>query len=339
MTSYRNCLWTPIVLWVAVISGTAAGDGATNDLRGPAFSDPNERLEQREDWLARPIHHGKWAEDADIALVVGQGFELLLPIIQDYARSEGVDVAVKEGRCGNSRRMLGQKTIDIGGFCCPPATSDRLPGVRFHTIGVEPLAILVHEDNPVEDLTIEQVQAIFQGKARRWSEFSAGGEGPAMDLPIRPVVRLHCKARPGHWRLILDNEDLFSRDSSDAGTTPDMVIASVAQYSGAIGYETLNNLGRFDSSKKLKAVKIAGISPDDIEALAAGKYPFYRVHNLTTWDTENTANPKAGDLVRHIMAQMDAAGFRGNRYHVVSPKYLRQAGWKFQDDEVTGAPN
>lgn len=51
------------------------------------------------------------------------------------------------------------------------------------TVAHDALAVIVHGDNPVEDLTIGQLKDIFTGKITNWRE--VGGE----DRAIRPLVR------------------------------------------------------------------------------------------------------------------------------------------------------
>jgi len=324
---------------LAVVQGAAIGQNQNDGLEGPAFSDPDQAVVKPDDWIAQPVRYTEWAEHADVAIMIEQSFRFLVDSVQEYARANEIDVALREGRCGNSKQMVEEKTIDIGGWCCPPAVSDRLPGLRFHTLAIDALAIIVHEDNPLDELSIDQVREIFQGKITKWSQVYAAGKEAGQDLPVRPVIRLHCKLRPGHWRLILDNGNMFSSQADDSGTVPDMVIEGVAQYAGSVGYETVANIELSKASRDVKVVRVNGVSPYDLKALAAGHYPFYRVHNLTTWDSQGAVNPKARALVSHLVERLGETGLADNPYHVAPARYLRQAGWKFRDDELIGEPD
>lgn len=51
------------------------------------------------------------------------------------------------------------------------------------TVAHDALAVIVHGDNPVEDLTVGQLRDIYTGKITNWREL--GG----MDMAIRPLVR------------------------------------------------------------------------------------------------------------------------------------------------------
>ena len=311
-----------------------AGDpGAV--LRGPAFFPPGRTVDKPQQWLDAPIVRSDWAQGADVAMTLDQHlYPAFLPMIQAYARQHRLNIAVREGTCGTTEGAINRKQVDVGGYCCPPAASDRLPGLAFHTIGIAALAILVHPDNPVADLDEDQVRGLFQGRYRNWSELPAVNGKKGLDLPIRPVGRLHCKARPGHWRLILDHEDLFAPNMTEVGTIPDM-ISSVAGYKGAVGYEVLWNLGRFRERGTVRAIRVNGVAADDADGLARGRYPFYRTDNMSTWETPALVNDQARAVVAHVLAHAAEAPAK---FHLLPAQRLREAGWRFSGNELVGAP-
>ncbi len=227
-----------------------------------------------------------------------------------------------------------KKSVDVGGFCCPPAVTDRLPGLRFHTLGISPIAILVHKESPIDNLTSAEVRNIFQGRLTHWDEVRGDPKSRAWNLLVQPVSRLHCKFRPGHWRLILDSKDDFSPDIVNVPTAPDM-ITQVARYPGAIGYEEIWNISRYKQKGSVKFIKIDGNSPLDSEAILSGKYPFYRVHNLTTWSGEGVSHPAVIDLIRFLLGRADRIDPDSV---LIPPGLLRRSGWRFRDDELVGEP-
>ncbi|MBF0455448.1 MAG: substrate-binding domain-containing protein [Magnetococcales bacterium] len=299
------------------------------------FSDPDRGVTKPDQWVKAPIQYDQWAKEADIAATLDQHlYPAFLPFIQSFAKQHDWDIAVREGTCGTSEGLLNRKQVDMGGFCCPPAFTDRLPGLRFHTMGIASLAILVHPDNPVTDLTAAQVRDIFRGIIRNWNEIEVAPGKKPLNLSIRPVGRLHCKIRPGHWRSILDDEDQFSPALVEVGTIPSM-ISVVSDYKGTIGYEVLWNLTRFKERGQPKAVTIDGVSPYDKEATASGRYPFYRVDNVTTWETPGLKNDKAKKLVGFLMEKSREVGAD---FVLVPAEDLRKNGWKFKGNELIGEP-
>lgn len=289
----------------------------------------------KEGWEKRIVKHDPSLGNPDIAVSLDQQmFPAIEPLIKKYAAEHDLDIDVTYGTCGISSGLLSRKKIDIGGFCCAPGMTDRLPGLRFHTIGIAALALIVNTENPINNITIEQARNIFRGDIRRWSELKTDGKGPGANAPVQPVGRLHCKLRPGHWRLLLDNEDLFSPGIEEVGAIPDMIM-QVSMNERAIGFETLWMTRRFQHQGRVKPLMINGFDPDVPSYLISGKYPLYRVYNLTTWEGENVENEHAGELVDYLIKK---AGDIEKKYSLVPAAHLRRAGWKFIGDELIGGP-
>ena len=310
---------------------------AENDplIAGQAFTDASRLIEMPEDWKNRPIKYDPSVDDADMVVTLDQHlYPALLSLIRGYAKEHNMKIVVNEGTCGISAGMMSRKAADIGGYCCPPGLTDRLPGLQYYTLGISSLALLIHPDNKVDNITIDEARKIFAGEIYRWSELKADNGKDGSTLPIQPVGRLHCKLRPGHWRLLLDNQDLFSTGLHEVGAIPDM-IAKVALNQRAIGYEVLWNIVRYRDRGKVKAIKINNISPYDKEHLKSGDYPLYRVYNLTTWQGKNVENPDAQKLVEYLLKQSEGLG---KEHQIVSVAELRKAGWKFSGNELIGEP-
>ncbi|MEO5350198.1 MAG: substrate-binding domain-containing protein [Magnetococcus sp. YQC-3] len=320
-----------------LLSPTAqAADGLPATLKGPPFSNPAELTSKPDAWLQQPIRYKEQDAGAEVVLLLDQNiYPGLLPLVQEYAKTHQVKVSVREGTCGPAAEGVLRKEVDVGGSCCPAAKEDRLPGLSWHTVGISPMAILAHASDPVDQLSGDQVRDIFRGKLTRWSQIPEIGAKFPKDLLVRPVTRLHCKFRPGHWRLILDNEEQFGARINEVGTILDMV-TSVAKTQGALGYvENWQIVNDPKHKDQVKAIRINGEDPRNPDGLKSGRYPFYWVYNVSTWTAENTANPKAQQLVRYLM---ENAGRIDPTLNLVPAFELKKHGWKFKDDELIGEP-
>ena len=327
-----------LLFMVFLASAVAIAHDADNKLRGETFTDPSKQFPMPGDWIDKRIVYEKEAEraDADLAIVMDQDiYYTLLPIIQKFGKDNNLKIFVKEGTCGIAAGMLGKKSVDMGGFCCPPGAEDRLPGVRFHTMGIVATAFLVHPNNPVDDVSSSQLRDIYRGKIFRWSEIKTarGVHGP--DLAIKAIGRLHCQKRPGHWRQILDTDKEFSPRLHEVGSIPDM-IAQVATSRDAIGWEVLTMVERYRNMGTVKPLRIDGYLPNDSAALVALKYPFYRTYSLSTWVGKNVENKHADQLVEYMKKEFEK--LNADKFGFVSQNRLRKAGWKFKDDELIGEP-
>jgi hypothetical protein len=305
------------------------------DLHGPSFTDPSEILEMPDSWEQQHVRYDLSEKDADLVVSLDQQmYPALEPVIQGYARDRSMKIVVKNATCGISSGTLSRKSVDIGGYCCAPGLTDRLPGLRFHTLGIAALTLIVHTDNPIDNITVEQARRIFMGEIYRWSELETSEGRKGENLPIQPVGRLHCKLRPGHWRLLLDNEDLFSASLLEVGAIPDM-ITQISSNKRSIGFETLWMKRHFHEHGRVKVLKINGYDPKDSSHAVSGDYPLYRVYTLTTWEGEGIVNPLALKLVEYLLQQVEHLE---GKFNLVPVSRLRQAGWKFHGNELIGEP-
>jgi len=336
MMKYKNIILYFTIIIITLLESWSIGE-VLLDLRGPAFSDPEKQIDMSDAWKQQPVIYEKWAENADLAITLDQHmYPALLPLINRYASENNLKIAVNEGTCGISSGLLIRKAVDIAGFCCPPAEADRFPDLKYHTVGIGALAIFVHPENPVNNVTFQQAQRIFQGKIQRWSELKTTKGGPGPDVPIETAARLHCKFRPGHWQLLLGGEDLFSARLKSVGSIEDVMFEAYNNRDTAAGLESLYMAHyRYAKDVKLKPLKINGFDPSEPEHLLSGDYRIYYTYNLAVWTRDDIKKTLAAGLIDYLLKHT----------HEVEPKFgivpsssLRNAGWIFKGDELVGEP-
>ena len=291
------------------------------------FSDAKYLHEMPQEWLEKPVTHPERSVDVDLYMTLSyQIYDALADKIRKFASEHNFTIMIEKVSCSTSTRMLKQKVVDVASFCCSPSKTDRLPGVQFHTAGIVPVAILVNKDNPVEDVSLEDLMRIFRGDVVNWSQL--GGE----DMLIQPVARLHCKTRPGRWRP-LNNSDELSPNIMLVGAIDDN-LEFISRTKGSIGYESLQR-GRDGKYTKIKELSIDGIDPSDLAGLAHGDYPYYRSYTFTVWEGQpfdNDYSRQVIDMVNAEIASLD------NGLGAVSAAVLRKNGWQFLKDELVGEP-
>ena len=105
----------------------------------------------------------------------------------------------------------------------------------FNPVALDGLVILVHPDNPVTELTLAEIQAIFSGKIGNWS--AVGGA----DSPIALVSR-----ERGHAARAIFNDRVMGaqRLAITALVVPDQagVMGAVAGDAAAIGYGLMSGV-------------------------------------------------------------------------------------------------
>lgn len=117
----------------------------------------------------------------------------------------------------------------------------------FNPVAVDGLVLIVHPDNPVTDLTLAEVKAIFDGRLTNWAML----DGP--DLPIEPIVR---EEGSGAARLYLDRVMTGQGSFFDAQVAPGDALMRelVDTRSGSIGYTMMGN------TNKATSISIGGIA-------------------------------------------------------------------------------
>ena len=199
------------------------------------FDYTNQISPMDKSWMEQPITYERTIVNADLVVNLDQSqHKYLKPVIQEYALQNNLKIHVNSGTCGITNRMLLHKSIDMGAYCCPPSRADRLPNMRFHTLGVAPLALVSNPGNPVKNVSFKEAQGLFSGDIRRWSDIQDPPIG--FRRPVQPVAFVHCNKRPGHWRLLIDNEELYSIRLKSVTSIPDM-IAEIASNQSAVGLE------------------------------------------------------------------------------------------------------
>ncbi|MBI4732893.1 MAG: phosphate ABC transporter substrate-binding protein [Chloroflexi bacterium] len=142
-----------------------------------------------------------------------------------------------------SRRIKDEETQD--------AQSNGINPVEF-IIARDAIAVIVHPDNPVSELTLQQISDIYSGKINNWAE--VGGQD-------RPIVRLSRETNSGTHVYFLEtvlrlgdknNTTLFSMDTLLLPSS-EGIINEVRQNPNTIGYDGL------------------GYVPDDLKIIAVAE--------------------------------------------------------------------
>lgn len=190
----------------------------------------------------------------------------------------------------------GTKSRETFGFVCCPLSPEEVEKEQLiiYPLAKEPILILAHKDNPINDISSDQVRAIFRGDLLNWSQ--VGGS----DKPIVVVTRLHCKKRPGHWKTILPSHKAFRQERLNVKSAAAMV-QRVSDFKSAIGHTGAT--WEFKPEDNVKIITINGVKPT-AKNLANGTYLFYRQLSAIT-----NRQPSA-DVVKLIKEAQTGKAFR-----------------------------
>ena len=164
--------------------------------------------------------------------------------------------AVQEGRC------------DIGLSSRALKDEEKASGLTETILAYDGIAVIVNPENPVEDLTLEDIAKIYTGEITNWSE--VGGN----DAEIVLIGREAGSGTRSGFEEIVEVKDLcqYRQELSSTGD----VITTVAQNPGALGYASLASV-----KDSVKAVKVGGVTPSE-ETVKDGTYAIQRPFVLAT---------------------------------------------------------
>ncbi len=201
----------------------------------------------------------------------------------EFYQNEHADVriSVTGGGSGTGIASLINNTVDIANASrrikseeIENAQDNDVDPVEY-VIARDAIAVIVHPDNPIEELTLEEISAIYSGEINNWS--ALGGED-------RPIVRLSRETNSGTHVYFLENVLRLGNKDSDVLFSMDTlllpssegIIKETSQNINAIGYDGLGYV--------TDEVKVVGVSVEpgaeyiypSVETVNSGRYPIAR---------------------------------------------------------------
>ena len=182
-------------------------------------------------------------------------------------------------------------TVDIGLSSRALTDEEKAEGAVENIVALDGVAIVVHPENTVTDLTIEQIAQIYTGEITNWSEL--GGA----DAPIAVIGRDAASGTRGAFEEIVGVEDacVYTNEYESTGE----VIGSVAGNPNAIGYASLSAV-----DDTVVAVQVNGVAPSEA-TVADGTYEIQRPFVMVT--VEGTELSEAAQAFLEWAMSADAA--------------------------------
>lgn len=179
------------------------------------------------------------------------------------AENPAVRISVTGGGSGTGIASLINRTVDIANASrqikdeeIEEAKSNGVAPLE-HIIARDAIAVIVNPENPVSQLTLQQISDIYSGRINNWME--VGGDD-------RPIVRLSRETNSGTHVYFLEtvlrmgskeDKTLFSMDTLLLPSS-EGIIAEVRQNPNAIGYDGLGYV-----PEDLKMIAIAKKAGDE----------------------------------------------------------------------------
>jgi phosphate transport system substrate-binding protein len=203
------------------------------------------------------------ASDSPATYIENKGSDTIVNLALAWAEKyqgdhPDVRISVTGGGSGTGIAALVNGTVDLANASrkikdeeIDEAQANGVEPVE-HIIARDAIAVIVNPNNPVSELTLQQISDIYSGKYTNWQE--VGGED-------RPIVRLSRETNSGTHVYFLetvlrlgskDDKTLFSMDTLLLPSS-EGIISEVRDNPNAIGYDGL------------------GYVPDDLKTIAIAK--------------------------------------------------------------------
>lgn len=275
MDNMRN-IWITLCLAVLLLVGCRGNNGAQTPVDAPTSA---------------YIENKGSDTIVNIALAWAEAYQLIHPEVRISVTGGGSGTGITALINGsiplaNASRQIKDEELEA-------ARAAGLDPKEF-VIARDAIAVIVNPENPINQITIEQLSAIYTGQINNWSEL--GGED-------RPIVRLSRETNSGTHVFFLEtvvrmgdskNKVIFAADTCLLPSS-EGIIAEVRENPNAIGYD---GLGYVTSEVKMLAVSSledrTSFTLPSLQSVTDGSY--YISRNLYMY----TQNTPTGELKNYL---------------------------------------
>jgi len=224
--------------------------------------------------------------DGDKSYIENKGSDTIVNLALAWAEAyqelhPNISLSVTGGGSGTGISALINGTTDVAN-ASRQIKSEEIEAIQAsgsdpieYTIARDAIAIIIHRDNPIDSLTLQQISDIYSGNINNWSEL--GGEK-------RPIVRLSRETNSGTHVYFLEqvlrlgdksNQTLFSQDTLLLPSS-EVISAEIRDNPNAIGYDGLGYV-----TEDMKVIAVAEDSEKkpvlpSIESVNNDTYPISR---------------------------------------------------------------
>ena len=182
--------------------------------------------------------------------------------------NSGVTVNYNPTGSGSGITAVQEGTCDIGLSSRALKDEEKSAGLKETVLAYDGIAIIVHPDNPVSDLSVEQIAKLYTGEITNWKD--VGGK----DAEVVLIGREAASGTRDGFESITGTKDKcqYRQELTSTGD----VITAVSQNPDAIGYASLASI-----KDSVKALNVDGVTPSEA-TVKDGSYKVQRPFVLVT---------------------------------------------------------
>lgn len=190
-----------------------------------------------------------------------------------YEKKTGIKVKLSGGGATKGIRKAASGEIDIGGACRASLEYNKAER-NAHQIPVawDALVVIVNKDNPVSDISFQQLQQVYTGKITNWKQL--GGNDAPVELYIRRG-KMSGVGRTLRELVFHDFDQAFKATYVVKSSGP--LEKGIVKNPNGIGVTGISSAKRRD----VKVLNLNGKAPD-YKNIKSGNYVLYRPLYLVT---------------------------------------------------------
>ncbi len=167
----------------------------------------------------------------------------------------------------------------------------------YTPIGHEAFVFFVHKDNPIDNLTTQQIKDIYSGKITNWKE--VGGN----DEEIVAYQRNEGSGSQSMLKRFMGETKIMDAPSEQVNDMMSGIIEQVADYrnkTSSIGFSFRYYVEGIIQNPDIKVISIDGIAPT-VDNIKSETYPI--ITKLYAVSTANEENPNVQILIDWILSE------------------------------------
>ena len=184
------------------------------------------------------------------------------------AANEGVEFTYNPTSSGAGITAAQEGRCDIGLSSRALKDEEKAGGLKETVLAYDGIAIIVNPENPVNDLTLDQIAKLYTGEITNWKD--VGGN----DAEVVLIGREAASGTRDGFESITGTKDKcqYRQELTSTGD----VITAVSQNPDAIGYASLASI-----KDSVKALNVDGVTPSEA-TVKDGSYKVQRPFVLVT---------------------------------------------------------
>ena len=167
----------------------------------------------------------------------------------------------------------------------------------YTPIGTEAFVFFVHKDNPIDDLTVEQIQGIYSGEITNWRQVGGKNE------EIAAFQRNQGSGSQSMLERFMGDKPIMEAPKELVNSMMSGIIEKVSNYrskSNSIGFSFRYYVEGIIQNPDIKMLSVEGVAPT-AENIRNGKYPIVTLIYAVTYE-ENT-NENVDKLLAWMLSE------------------------------------